>query len=106
MSNDENSLACVLSIAYYYARKDYIIHRELATGKGFADLVFIPRKDRNLPAIIVELKKGHSAEEAIQQIKNNDYMSKVAEYSGEILLVGINYDEKKEYSCVIEKIQK
>lgn len=104
--NDENSLACVLSIAYYYARKDYIIHRELATGKGFADLVFIPRKDKNFPAMIVELKKGHSAEEAIQQIKNNDYMSKVAEYSGEILLVGINYDEKKEYSCVMEKIQK
>lgn len=80
--NDENSLACVLSIAYYSARKDYIIHRELATGNGFADLVFIPRNGRNLPAMIVELKKGHSAEEAIQQIKDNDYLHKVSEYSG------------------------
>ena len=104
--NDENSLACVLSIAYYSARKDYIIHRELATGNGFADLVFIPRKGRNLPAMIVELKKGHSAEEAIQQIKDNDYLHKVSEYSGEMLLVGINYDNQKGHTCKIEKIQK
>ena len=104
--NDENSLACVLSIAYYSARKDYIIHRELATGNGFADLVFIPRNGRNLPAMIVELKKGHSADEAIQQIKDNDYLHKVSEYSGEILLVGINYDDQKGHTCKIEKIQK
>ncbi len=104
--NDENSLACVLSIAYYSARKDYIIHREFATGNGFADLVFIPRNGRNLPAMIVELKKGHSAEEAVQQIKDNDYLHKVSEYSGEILLVGINYDEQKGHTCKIEKIQK
>ena len=104
--NDENSLACVLSIAYYSARKDYIIHREFATGNGFADLVFIPRKGRNLPAMIVELKKGHSADEAIKQIKDNDYSHKVSEYSGEILLVGINYDEQKGHTCKIEKIRK
>ncbi|MBR1591754.1 MAG: AAA family ATPase [Ruminococcus sp.] len=104
--NDENSLACVLSIAYYSARKDYIVHRELATGNGFADLVFIPRKGRNLPAMIVELKKGHSAEEAIEQIKSNDYLHKVSEYSGDVLLVGINYDEKKGHTCIIEKVSK
>lgn len=104
--NDENSLACVLSIAYYSARKDYIIHRELATGNGFADLVFIPRNGRNLPAMIVELKKGHSADEAIQQIKDNDYLHKVSEYTGEMLLVGINYDDQKGHTCKIEKIQK
>ncbi len=103
--NDENSLSCVISLAYYSARKDYIVHRELATGNGFADLVFIPRKERNLPAMIVELKKGHSAEEAIQQIKDNDYLHKVSEYTGEILLVGINYDEQKGHTCKIEKIQ-
>lgn len=102
--NDENSLACVLSIAYYSARKDYILHRELATGKGFADLVFIPRIGRTLPALIIELKKGHSAEEAIQQIKDNNYLNKVSEYSSEVLLVGINYDENKGHTCIIEKI--
>ena len=104
--NDESSLSCVISLAYYSARKDYIIHRELATGNGFADLVFIPRKGRNLPAMIVELKKGHSADEAIQQIKDNDYLHKVSEYSGEMLLVGINYDNQKGHTCTIEKIQK
>ena len=103
--NDENSLACVLSIAYYSARKDYILHRELPTGKGFADLVFIPRIGRTLPALIIELKKGHSAEEAIQQIKDNNYIHKVSEYSPEIILVGINYDEKKGHTCMIEKYE-
>ena len=101
--NDENSLACVLSIAYYSTRKDYILHRELPTGKGFADLVFIPRSGRTLPALIIELKKGHSAEEAIQQIKDNDYIRKVSEHSSEIILVGINYDEKKGHTCIIER---
>ena len=101
--NDENSLACVLSIAYYSARKDYILHRELATGKGFADLVFIPRIGRTLPALIIELKKGHSAEEAIQQIKENNYLHKVSEHSSDVIFVGINYDEKKGHTCIIEK---
>ena len=104
--NDENSLACVLSIAYYSARKDYIVHRELATGKVFADLVFIPRVGRTLPALIIGLKKGRSAEEAIQQIKDNNYLQKVSEHSSEIILVGINYDEKKIHSCMIEKHKK
>ena len=104
--NDENSLSCVISLAYYSARKDYIIHRELASGNGFADLVFIPRNGRSLPAMIVELKKGHSTDEAIQQIKDNDYLHKVSEYSGEILLVGINYDDQKGHTCKIEKIMK
>ena len=103
--NDENSLACVLSIAYYSARKDYILHRELPTGKGFADLVFIPRIGRTLPALIIELKKGHSAEDAIQQIKDNNYLHKVSEHSSEIILVGINYDETKGHTCIIEKCE-
>ena len=101
--NDENSLACVLSIAYYSARKDYILHRELATGKGFANLVFIPRIGRTLPALIIELKKGHSAEEAVQQIKDNNYLHKVSEHSSDVIFVGINYDEKKGHTCIIEK---
>ena len=104
--NDENSLSCVISLAYYSARKDYIIHRELATGEGVADVVFIPRKKSDKPAMIVELKKGHSAEEAVEQIKKRNYSDKVSEYTGEILLVGINYDDEKGHTCRIEKIQK
>lgn len=102
--NDENSLACVLSIAYYSARKDYIVHREMPTGDGFADLVFIPRVGRSLPAMIIELKNGQSAEEAIQQIKDKDYLQKIQEYTGEVLLVGINYTKGKSHTCIIEKV--
>ena len=103
--NDENSLACVLSIAYYYARNDYIIHREMASGKGVADLVFIPRKHVDSPALVVELKKDKTADAAIAQIKQKNYPAKVAQYTDNLLLVGINYDkDKKQHSCVIEKL--
>lgn len=104
--NDENSLACVISLAYYTAQSKYIIHRELATGKGFADLVFIPRKNVELPAIVVELKYNRSSGAAIEQIKSKNYTEKLSQYTGEILLVGINYDDKKGHSCSIEKIIK
>ena len=105
--NDENSLACVLSLAYYYAHNDYVIHRELATGKGFADLVMIPRKHVSSPAIILELKYNQDADTAIGQILKKQYPTKVAEYSGELLLVGINYDKKeKTHQCKIVKVTK
>ena len=102
--NDENSLSCVLSIAYIYAKNDYIIHRELATGKGFADLVFIPRKHVDKPAMVVELKYDKDADTAISQIHRKEYQGKVLDYTDNLLLVGINYDkETKTHSCVIEK---
>ena len=105
--NNENSLACVLSLAYYYARNDYVVHRELATGKGFADLVMIPRKHVSSPAIILELKYDKNADAAIDQILRKQYPAKVAEYTGELLLVGINYDKKeKTHQCHIERIKR
>ena len=103
--NNENSLACVLSLAYYYARNDYVIHREYASGKGFADLVMIPRKNISSPAIIVELKYGKTALTAIDQIKQRHYDQKVGEYANNLLLVGISYDkETKRHQCVIERL--
>ena len=101
--NDENSLACVLSLAYYYAGNDYIVHRELATGKGFADLVLIPRKNVASPAIVIELKYHQAVDTAIAQIKRREYPAKVAQYVGNLLLVGISYDrETKQHACRIE----
>ena len=103
--NDENSLACVLSIAYYYASNDYIIHRELATGKGFADLVLIPRKNVDSPAIVIELKYDKAVDTAIEQIKRRQYPDKVAQYADRLLLVGITYDrESKQHHCCIERL--
>ena len=102
--NDENSLACVLSIAYYYASNDYIVHRELATGKGFADLVLIPRKNVNSPAIVIELKYDKAVDTAIEQIIRRQYPAKVAQYTDNLLLVGITYDrDTKQHRCRIEK---
>ena len=102
--NNENSLACVLSIAYYYARNNYIVHRELPTGKGFADLVLLPRKNVDSPAIVLELKFNRDADAAIAQIKRKNYMGKVSDYTGDLLLVGINYDrEQKTHDCQIER---
>ncbi|MBR2205011.1 MAG: AAA family ATPase [Prevotella sp.] len=102
--NNENSLACVLSIAYYYARNDYVMHRELATGKGFADIVLIPRKHVESPAIVLELKYDQDADSAISQIHRKEYPSKVSQYSDDLLLVGITYDKKlKTHQCKIER---
>ena len=105
--NDENSLACVLSIAYIWARNEYVIHREYATGKGYADLVMIPRRNVGKPALVVELKYNHSADTAISQIKQKHYPAKLSDYTGDILLVGINYDkETKQHTCRIEQLQR
>lgn len=104
--NDENSLACVISLAYYAARKEYIMHRELPTGKGFADIVYIPRKTSNAPALVIELKHNQPVDTAIEQIKRKEYTEKVAEYTGDILLVGITYDDVKGQTCIIERIRK
>ena len=103
--NNENSLACVLSIAYYYARNDYAVVRELPTGKGFADLVLIPRKGVNKPAIILELKYDKAADAAIDQIKRKEYVGKVRQLTSSVLLVGINYDKaSKKHTCRIEQV--
>lgn len=72
--NNENSLSCVLSLAYYSARKDYVMYRELPGGDRFSDLVFVPRKTRRTPAFIVELKWDQSAETAIDQMKQKKYV--------------------------------
>jgi len=101
--NDENSLSCVITIAYYSAKKDYILIRELPTGKGFADIVFLPKRSSGKNAFVVELKWDSSAEGAIEQIKKRRYGEALREYSGEVLLVGINYNKKtKLHECRIE----
>jgi len=105
--NDENSLSCAIGIAYYSARKDYKLIRELPSGRGFADIVFLPLPFSQKPALVVELKYNKSADAAIQQIKDRAYTQALEGYAGEILLVGIHYDKdnvNKPHSCVIEKL--
>ena len=101
--NDENALSYTISLALYAARNFYTFHRELSGGKGFADLVFIPRKRfMDKPALVVELKWDKDAAGAITQIREKEYCRSLEEYHGKLLLVGINYDKKtKEHSCKI-----
>lgn len=107
--NDENSLACAIGLAYYSARKDYRLIRELPAGHGFADIVFLPLPSVNKPALVVEVKYDKTAHTAIQQIKDRQYTQVLEGYAGEILAVGINYNRdniNKPHSCVIERMEK
>ena len=106
--NDENALSYTISLALYAARNFYTVHRELAGGKGFADLVFIPRKKfQEKPALVVELKWDKMVEGAINQIKKKEYCQSLEEYKGNILLVGVNYNKKtKVHECMIEEYKK
>jgi hypothetical protein len=102
--NNENALSCVINLAYYSARQMYTVFREFPTGKGFADVVFLPRNNTDKPAMVVELKWDKSAEGAIKQIKEKEYGKVFENYTGEVLLVGINYDkESKTHTCIIER---
>ena len=103
--NDENSLSCVISLALNLASVDlYNVYRELPAGKGFADMVYLPKQGIDKPALLVELKYDKSAQTAIDQIKQKNYGRIFRDYKGDVLLVGINYDkESKEHQCLIEK---
>ncbi len=102
--HDENDLACAVMMSYYTAKKYYYIKRELPAGRGFADIAFIPRREGEKPAMIVELKWDKSAETALDQIKDKDYYGALSDYNDKMLLVGINYSKKTgEYSCKIEE---
>ena len=103
--NDENSLSCTVMIALIAALSYY--HRpirEFPCGKGFADIVYLPRTNYpNCPVLVVELKWDKSAKAAIAQIKKKQYPQSLRDYAGKILLVGIDYDKKtKEHTCMIE----
>ncbi|MCD8230959.1 MAG: AAA family ATPase [Clostridiales bacterium] len=108
--NNEASLSCAITIAYYTAKRFYNIVRELPTGKGFADLAFIPLKGIHKPALIVELKYNKDADSAIKQIHDNCYDGVLKDYFGNLLLVGVNYNKTakgqnaKRHSCVIEQV--
>jgi hypothetical protein len=101
--NDEQALRSVIRFAYISCVDEYLRIEELPTGIGYADVVYIPKKGSALPAMIVELKMNKSADSAIDQIKNRNYPQVFEDYGSDILLVGVNYDEKsKKHTCRIE----
>ncbi len=103
-------MSSVLSIAYLSTMQFYFKPiRKLSTGLGFSDIIFIPKpeyKDRS-PALVIELKWNKTAISAINQIKDKEYPESTLKYTGDILLVGINYDKKtKKHDCMIESFKK
>ncbi|WP_296876223.1 AAA family ATPase [Thomasclavelia sp.] len=103
--NNENALSYTLSIAYICARNHYTIIREMPSGKGFADIVFIPYHDK--PAMIVELKWDETVETALTQIKEKKYPKSLEKYQDNLLIVGITYNpQTKQHQCKIEIIKK
>lgn len=104
--NNEDALQSAIYLAYIYALNRYTVIKEMTTGKGFADVVFLPYYEDD-PAMIIELKRNDSAQSALNQIKEKQYFDSLYHYQGRILFVGINYDEKKKtHSCRIESFIK
>ena len=103
--NNENSLANVIAISLFLSTTNtYNVVRELPTGKGYADLVYLPKPGVNKPALLIELKFDKSAQTAITQIKEKNYLQFFKDYKGEVLLVGINYSKgTKIHQCIIER---
>ncbi|MBO7439472.1 MAG: AAA family ATPase [Bacteroidales bacterium] len=103
--NDENSMRCAITLAYYAAKPFYKIFHELPTGKGFADMVFIPLPKSTRPAIVVELKYDKTADSAIDQIKRKEYPKSLVGFSKKIVLCGINYNKTtSKHEVVMEVI--
>ena len=101
--NNEDALQSAIYLAYIYALNRYTVIKEMTTGKGFADVVFIPAKKED-PAMVIELKRNDCAESALRQIQDKKYFDSLMHYHGNLLFVGINYDPKeKTHTCRIER---
>ncbi len=104
--NNEDVLQSAIYLSYIYALNKYTVIKEATSGKGFADVVFIPFKTDD-PAMVIELKRSRSAESGLMQIKEKRYFDSLSGYKGNMLLIGINYDEDtKTHSAVIERWEK
>ena len=103
--NRESSMQSAILMAYFYARKDYLVFSELASGCGFADVVLVPTVPQK-PVIIIELKRDGNPASAIEQIKSRNYAHAFRYHPGrEAVLVGVTYDaETKHHRCLIEKV--
>lgn len=93
--------------AYLTAMDNYLRFEELASGKGYSDILFLPRNTSSKPALLIELKWNKSTDKTLAQIidKNYIHITEKSGYKGELLLIGINYSVKsKKHTCKIKKI--
>ncbi|MDY4520635.1 MAG: AAA family ATPase [Bacteroidales bacterium] len=104
--NRESTMQSAILMAYFYARKDYMVFSELASGCGYADVVLVPAVPQK-PVIIIELKKDGEPTTAIEQIKSRNYAHAFRYHLGQgAVLVGVSYNaESKHHRCLIEKVE-
>jgi len=103
--NNEQSMQSAINLAFFFASTKYFMFNELPAGKGYADVSLIPKRP-GIPAIIIELKKSQTASKALEQIRNKQYFKPFDNYQGDVLFVGVNYDDNKNYTCKIERLVK
>ena len=100
------ALSYAVQLAFYKAQDDYTLFPEVDTGRGYADLIYIPKRPIH-PALLVELKYNQNADTALEQIQRQKYPSRLEQYKGNLILVGISYDRSadpaapnfKHHSC-------
>ena len=108
--NSEAALSYAVQLAFYKAQDDYTLFPEVDTGRGYADLIYIPKHPIH-PALLVELKYNQNADTALEQILRQKYPSRLEQYKGNLILVGISYDRSadsaalnfKHHSCKMLK---
>lgn len=111
--NSETELSAIVNLVYLSARDIYDIQREDKSGVGYVDFIFYPIVDMSRDCMILELKVGHTADEALGQIKERKYalrfkgkLGEKPKYTGRILAVGIAYDkETKQHQCKVEVLE-
>ena len=106
-NREESMVFCLISGLMWQTEREYEVFRELQSGKGSADLIYVPKRNMHLPILLIEFKYGQNAEDAIKQIKEKEYFSRYrdGDYPNDVLLIGINYNPKtKEHQCLIEKL--
>ena len=106
-NREESMVFCLISGLMWCTERDYECYRELQSGKGSADLIYVPKRNMHLPILLIEFKYGQSADDALYQIKEKEYFRRYidGDYPNDVLLIGINYNPKtKEHQCLIEKM--
>jgi hypothetical protein len=103
--NNEQALRAVVRSALIAAADHYDEVQELPSGRGLADIVYLPRRDDPAPALVVELKWDRKPDSAIAQILDRAYPAVLRAWGGPVLLVGVTYETKsKAHRCTITEL--
>ena len=100
--NGEQALRAVVKAALVAAVDDWACVDELPSGRGYADVAYLPRAGSGRPALLVELKWDQPVRAAVDQILDRDYPQVLRDLGVPILLVAVTYDARtKEHACHI-----